>query len=650
MGRSDTEVVDRLLADGVISKEQHAGAISHYKSHGGYVEESLIEIGAIDEDTLLKHLANNYKTRFVTTAKLRKADISQKVIERVPRELAIKHHLFPILYDEDNNTLSIVTADPTNLEVEQEICRISRATRVRSYLARPAAIKAAIAKFYKGDIHAFGILDKDSVRAFQSMMDVYERNLLDETSMAAAVASTSGKGERTILADEMTAREGADRDTGILDKGLSRTAHAVSVVRVLVSLLESNRGDLAGHSVITASHAERMCARIGLAAHENDGITLGALLHDLGKGEPYHLTPFNVAEWDGHRATAVKRFETPVRLFESVKLPVETTLTLRHMYERYDGSGFPDELKGAEIPLGARILAMADTYADLTSNQRNPYRKILGTAEAMDVLQKARGKVFDPNLVDLFGTVVAGDDLKRQLLTGAQSILVVESDAENCAILDMQLTSRGFRVRTARTADAALALLNQESVGLILAEVELKPFDGFELKKRINADPNLKKVPFFYFTARASSADVAKGFELGAQDYLVKPSPVDIVAMKMQKFLEQAQPAEAKGGVSGSLKEMSIPDLVQILNHGRKTGLLRLTSGAQRGEIHFVNGDLYNALCGKLCGDEAFFALLKFREGSFALDPSFTATERVIKMNAEMLLLEGLRRYDEDNR
>ena len=214
----------------------------------------------------------------------------------------------------------------------------------------------------------------------------------------------------------------------------------------------------------------------------------------------------------------------------------------------------------------------------------------------------------------------------------------------------MQLTTRGFKVRTARTADAALALLQQESVGLILAEVELKPFDGFELKRRLNADMNLKKIPFFYFTARAGSADVAKGFELGAQDYLAKPSTIDVVAMKMQKFLEQAQPAEAKGGVSGSLTEMSIPDLVQILAHGRKTGLLRLNSGQQRGEIHFVNGDLYNALCGKLRGDEAFFALLKFKDGSFALDPSFTATERVIQMTAEMLLLEGLRRYDEDSR
>ena len=650
MGRSGKEIVDLLLAGGVISREQYTGAVNHYKSYGGFIEESLIEIGAIDEETLLKTLANHYKTRFVTTAKLSKADISQKVLERVPREFATKHNIFPILYDEESSTLSMVTTNPSDLEVEQEVCRAARALRVRSYLGRPAAIKAAIAKFYRGDIHAFAALDKDSIRAFQSMMDVYERNLLDETAMAAAVVSAGEGGERTILPDEMAARASAAREAGARDRAVDSTAHVVSVVRVLLSLLESNRGDLAGHSVLTASHVEQMCARIGLAAHENAAITLAALLHDLGKGEPYHLTPFNVAEWDGHRATAVKRSETPVRLFESVKLPAETTLALRHMYERHDGSGFPDALKGAEIPLGARILAMADTYADLTSNQRNPYRKILGTAEAMEVLKRARGKVFDPNLVDLFGTVVAGDDIKRQLLTGAQTILVVESDAESCAILDMQLTSRGFRVRTARTAEAALALLKQETVGLVLAEVDLKPFDGFELKKQLNADASLKKIPFFYFTARAGSEDVAKGFELGAQDYLVKPSTVDVVAMKIQKFLEQAQPAEAKGGVSGSLKEMSIPDLVQIISHGRKTGLLRLTSGVQRGEIHFVNGDLYNALCGKLRGAEAFFALLRFKDGSFSLDPTFTATEREIKMTAEMLLLEGLRRYDEDNR
>jgi DNA-binding response OmpR family regulator len=346
----------------------------------------------------------------------------------------------------------------------------------------------------------------------------------------------------------------------------------------------------------------------------------------------------------------MKRFETPQRLMESARLPVETTRALRHMYERYDGRGFPDGLHGGEIPLGARLLALGDTFADLTSNPRNPYRRTLTTAEAMEVLKKGRNTIFDANLVDLFGDVMAGDDIKRQLLTGAQSVLVVDSDPEQVAILEMQLTTRGFRVRTARSSDAAIKHLIENPVNLVLSEVDLKPYDGFEFKRRLNEDARTSKIPFFYFTSSAASADVEKGFALGAADYLVKPSTIDVLAAKIQQYLERAAPSAVAGGVSGSLKEMSIPDLVQILSHGRKTGLLKLRSGQQAGEIHFVNGDIYNALVDDLFGDEAFFAMLRFKDGTFSLEPGFRAETRVINMTAEMLLLEGLRRFDEDNR
>jgi len=651
MPRSPTALADRLLADGVINRSQRDGAVSHFGSYGGYMEESLIDTGAVTEDALLKQLAQYYKTRFVTTAKLKKADIGQKVLARLPLELAVKYTVFPILLDEETGTLSVVTIDPTDLDVEQEICRTAGVARVRGFVARPAAVKAAIAKFYKGDIHAFANVDKESIKVFQSMMDVYERNLLDEGSMVAAVASSSAsQRERTISAEEMATRDQRGDDTGSFSVIDGRTSLSLEMCRVLISLLESSRGDLSGHSVLTASHVQRVCARIRLSGYEAGAITLAALFHDLGKGDPYHLTAFNVAEWDGHRTTAMKRFETPQRLMESARLPVETTRALRHMYERYDGRGFPDGLHGGEIPLGARLLALGDTFADLTSNPRNPYRRTLTTAEAMEVLKKGRNTIFDANLVDLFGDVMAGDDIKRQLLTGARSVLVVDSDPEQVAILEMQLTTRGFRVRTAKSSDAAIKHLLENPVNLVLSEVDLKPYDGFEFKRRLNEDPRTSKIPFFYFTSSAASADVEKGFALGAADYLVKPSTIDVLAAKIQQYLERAAPSTVAGGVSGSLKEMSIPDLVQILSHGRKTGLLKLRSGQQAGEIHFVNGDIYNALVDDLFGDEAFFAMLRFKDGTFSLEPGFRAEARVISMTAEMLLLEGLRRFDEDNR
>jgi response regulator RpfG family c-di-GMP phosphodiesterase len=646
MAASPTLAADRLLEHGVIDPARHQQAMAHFQQYGGFIEEALIDSRAMDEADLLKSLAQIYRTRFVATSKLKKADIGPRVLHAIKPEFAIEHNVFPILLDEESQTLSIVTADPTNLDVEQAVARQAGVARVVSYLARPAAIKAAIAKFYRGDIHAFASVDRETVEQFQSMMNIYERNLLDEGAMAAAVASSAASTREQVLSEDDIARRG-ERPSAAPDSagGLS-----IELARVLVSLIESTRAELSGHSVITSTFVERMCRRIGLSDFATGAVTLAALLHDMGKGAPFHLTAFNVAEWDGHRTTAENRFEVPIRLFESARLPTEAVAAIRHMYERHDGRGFPERRKGGEIPLGARILALADTFADLTSNPRNPFRRILATEEAMAVLQKGRDTVFDGALVDLFATVVAGDDLKRQLLTGALTVLLVEPSPEACAILEMQLMTRGFKLRTAHKADDAIKILLKEQINIILTEAELKPFDGFELKRRLNEDPRTRAIPLIYFTARSGGEDVSKGFGLGAEDFLAKPSSIDVVAAKLHKYLERAGTAATRAGVAGSLSDMSLPDLVQILAHSRKTGRLSVTSGAKRGEIHFVGGDIYDAAIDNLRGDSAVFAMLSFREGSFSLDPSFTATSRAIQATAEMLLLEGMRRMDEERR
>jgi response regulator RpfG family c-di-GMP phosphodiesterase len=647
--RSSTAIAETLVQNGVISVGAYKKAVEYMNNFDCHIIDALIDSNTMDEEALIKWLAQQHRTKFVTTQKLKIAKIGQIVLQKVPVDVAMKYNVFPILYDNGSATLSVVTSDAGDLSMLENVRKLAGASHIRSFVARPAAIDAAINKFYKGDIHAFTSIDKESIAAFQSMMDVYERNLLDEGTMVAATAEASGMGRKEqVLSEEDLAR--GDRGS-LMKAGAKAGGFSIEIVKVMVSLLESSRENLSGHSMLTATNAEKMCQKMGLPVSETSAITLAALLHDIGKSGPYHLTAFNVAEWQGHRTNAQKKYDTPVRIFETAELPRSTIQSLRSMYERVDGMGLPEGLRKNEIPLGARIIAISDTFADLTSNPRNPYRRQLTTPEAMQVIQKGKDAVFDGNLVDLFAYVVSGDDLKRKLLTGAQTVLVVDSDAEQCAILEMQLTTRGFKATTCRRADDAIRILLNEPVNLVLSEVELKPFDGFEMKSRMNEDKRTAEIPLFYFTSRAEAGDVDRGFSLGAADYLVKPSNIGVVATKIQKYLSREAPRAAAAGVSGSLREMSIPDLVQILAHGQKTGLLKLGfPNGQHGEIHFVHGDIYNAMYGKARGEEAFFSMLKNRDGNFSLDPSFEADSKMINMTAEMLLLEGMRRMDEENR
>jgi hypothetical protein len=124
----------------------------------------------------------------------------------------------------------------------------------------------------------------------------------------------------------------------------------------------------------------------------------------------------------------------------------------------------------------------------------------------------------------------------------------------------------------------------------------------------------------------------------------------DLFIAKAKQVLERQSATRDARGVSGSLKEMGLPEIVQILWHGRKTGRLKIKSKAEAGEIHFVNGSLYNALWSSLRGEEAFYAMLRIDDGEFALDPNFTAPQQLIQASPEALLLEGMRRLDEAGR
>jgi hypothetical protein len=151
-------------------------------------------------------------------------------------------------------------------------------------------------------------------------------------------------------------------------------------------------------------------------------------------------------------------------------------------------------------------------------------------------------------------------------------------------------------------------------------------------------------------TRRTGAAEAGRGFEMGVLDFIAKPVNADLLGAKIKQILETRATKAGPRGVSGSLTEMALPDIVQVLWHGRKTGSLRIRSKNENGEIHFVDGSIYNALWGKLRGEEAFYAMLVIMDGDFVLVPNFRAPNRVIEHSPEALLLEGMRRMDEGGR
>ncbi|MFO0606269.1 MAG: DUF4388 domain-containing protein [Polyangiales bacterium] len=633
------QLAEQLLAENIITADQYEAVTHRARAEGGRVEDVVIDVGAVPEADLLKYLAKQYKTRFVLTSKLARVDLDRALLDLLPREVAEARMVFPVLFDPANSTLSVVSPDAGDPSLTRAVQDATGVREVRVFVGRPAGVRAAIHKHYGGDIYAFAHADASGREQYMSLLELYDRSNI-QLEQPAPVAPTAERGRERMFGErDLAPRAAAGAPAS--------SAAALEVAAVLVTLLEQSRGDLRGHSGVVSRWMRKLGERIRLSATEVDALALAGLLHDVGKTSTYHLTALNVAQFESHRAAAQKAHATPGQLFESAPLDAAALTAVEHMYERFDGGGLPEGLSGKDIPLGARLLAVVDTWADLTHNGRNPYRRVLTAAEACDVLDRQRGAVFDPNLVDLMRQAVTNDDLRERLLGEGVAVLLVEPDPEEATVLDLRLVEAGFEVRAVRTADEALAALARGGVDACVSEVELPGASGLDLLARVRtAAAPWASVPWVFLTRDGRRDTVARAFELGATDYITRPSTPEVLVAKIRQIVQQRHARQARG-VSGSLAELGLPDVVQVLNQGRKTGQLRIRVGADAGEVHFAEGAIVNALWPGLRGEEAFYAMLSLDDGDFVFDPAFKPGARVITMSAEGLMLEGMRRLDE---
>jgi diguanylate cyclase (GGDEF)-like protein/putative nucleotidyltransferase with HDIG domain len=166
-----------------------------------------------------------------------------------------------------------------------------------------------------------------------------------------------------------------------------------------------------GHSDAVTRYSLALAQRLGLSATEVENLKAAALLHDIGKiGTPDSILrkpgPLKLDEWqiiEDHPRIGSEILEKVQKLSGIVP-------AVRHHHERYDGLGYPYGLSGKNIPLIARIIALADAYDAMVSDRT--YRNALSSGEAMEEIRRCAGTQFDPELVDLFVGIVesASDD------------------------------------------------------------------------------------------------------------------------------------------------------------------------------------------------------------------------------------------------
>lgn len=166
-----------------------------------------------------------------------------------------------------------------------------------------------------------------------------------------------------------------------------------------VQAVDAKDPHTAEHSVNVAHYAQAIAVELGLSVRDIDRIRHAALLHDIGKiavpgsvlNKPAKPTP---DEWTLIRQHPV----ASAKIISGIKQYNEYVPGVRHHHERMDGQGYPDKLPGADIPLDARILAVADAFEAMTSDRA--YRPALTTEQAIEELRVHSGTQFDGEVVD----------------------------------------------------------------------------------------------------------------------------------------------------------------------------------------------------------------------------------------------------------
>jgi len=262
----------------------------------------------------------------------------------------------------------------------------------------------------------------------------------------------------------------------LLDTAHDKLKHNLIVlIKLFSSLLELRSDVLAGHSRRVADLARRIGLRMGLDAVDVNHLMLAGLLHDLGKmAWPDELLSTPLNQMSTEQLTWVRKHpgmgQAALMALEPM---VEPAKLIRAHHERFDGHGYPDQLIGTEIALGARILAVANDFDGLQIGIVNTVR--FKPEEAAAAIALDRGRRYDPDVVHVFLALIE----EERTLAPKEVVLRTTQLKPGMALAHDLLNTKGVLL---------LAAEYPLSDSLISQLRELEALDGVKLKLRIRGD------------------------------------------------------------------------------------------------------------------------------------------------------------------
>jgi len=628
------------------------------------LQEALIFLELIDYSGLGKCVAALHGKPYVS---LLDRVPSRTAMARVPVKIAESLGVFPVKYDHSKDVLVLAVANPKDAKLAQRLkAAFPGGLRLAFCVASSAEIDKAIEVHYKGkmysssmEIHVpkdFTILaDQETSREDllrQEHHQAEEKILLLEPDRARGGAIRSllraeGYGKVTWILSAQEIKDALAKESFHLllangrlyrPKGpwLDHIGNGVELPRVsyyqiapmflgqehpydemsgaVISLMShmvrsklADEPDLLKDIAACARYCKLLCLRLGLARRQVDGVVLAAWYSggDLGEG-------------------FLKQVHLPYDLQEICP---------------------PEGKQPDEERVEAKVLSLVRRYLGFLKDDPDLIKDVQRLRKE---LHRDRPNPENDAVIETLLKIIKEEEFLGRVGQGTTArILIVDPKESADSSLSLRLNNEGYQTLLVRKAQDALKKVSHGEVDLILSELNLEDAKGIQLCRAVKGKKTTAPIPFLFLTSDRGEGLQAECLEAGAEDFFIKPPDLDVLSLKIKRLMSPKQDDTKKQGVHGSLSEMKPADFLQSLSTAEKDVEIRLERGSEKGTILVQKGEVVHATAGALDGEEAFYALLAWNDGSFEIVSCFDFPPRTIHSPLMSLLIEGYRRFDE---
>ncbi|MGQ0562484.1 MAG: HD domain-containing phosphohydrolase [Gemmatimonadota bacterium] len=420
----------------------------------------------------------------------------------------------------------------------------------------------------------------------------------------------------------------------------------VGLADLLVGLLEYRDPFFRGGTSQTRLLATAIAKELGMKEEEVQAIALGTVLRDLGQVPLKGLIskPGSELGEEGRRRVE-SHVDTALELLASVSLPPTVRDVIRHHHERWDGGGYPDGLVGEAIPLAARIVAVADSFAAMISAR--PHRLPRRVPAALEDIKAGAGRQYDPNVVNVLQRVLQGSDWRGLRFGLRHHVLIVDPDDSRAMVLATKLCSHGYLAEAAFDVDTARDRFKRSKLAAIIISADLAEDEIKTLVHEVRETVRVALLPVVVSDAGVSSR--VSLLEGGVDVCLSRGASFEELKATVEAFLRRegkAAPITARqgdaapwSGLQGDIEDFPLGWLLQVLNYDSRTAAVFLSGDGDDGVIYVQGGNPRHAQTRTGTGEDAFRAMLKWEKGSFTVDPDAKTEEQTIKVPLMNLLL-----------